>query len=82
MPFIREQLDLQQKLNNAYDRYAVAVIKNNEIVGSVPRELARQFSRFLLEGGSTVCMIRGNRRNRKGLEVPCRYDLTGSVKKT
>ena len=77
-PFIGEQLDLQHELNNAYDRYAVTIIKKDEIVGRVPRELARQFSRFLLEGGSIVCAITGKRRKGKGLEVPCRYDLTGS----
>ena len=77
-PFIGEQLDLQHDLNNACDRYAVTIIKKDEIVGRVPRELARQFSRFLLEGGSIVCAITGKRRKGKGLEVPCRYDLRGS----
>ena len=36
-PFIGEQLDLQRELNNAYDRYAVTIIKKDEIVGRVSR---------------------------------------------
>ena len=77
-PFIEEQLDLQRELNNAYDRYAVTIIKKDKIVGRVSRELTRQFSRFLLEGGSIVCAITGKGRKGNGLEVSCRYELTGS----
>ena len=42
---VGELLPVLQNLNNVYDRRAVAVFKDGNIVGHVPRELSRIFCR-------------------------------------
>ena len=62
---------------NTSDPHAVAVLKNTDIVGHVPRDISRIFSFFLLHGGVITCEEIGHRKFGKGLEVPCTYKLTG-----
>ena len=37
-PYIREELPVQREVNNIHDDFAVAVLKNSNTVGHVPRE--------------------------------------------
>ena len=50
-PFEGEKLVLEWEHHNSYDRYATTVIKDDVIVGRVPRELSRLFWNFLASGG-------------------------------
>ena len=63
-------------------KYAIAVKNEAQLlVGHVPRELSKIFSRFLGDYGDieTECIgVRYNRGEGKGLEIPVNYRLTGN----
>ena len=40
-PFVGEILCVEQEMHNSEDRFAVAIVKTETIVGHVPRELSR-----------------------------------------
>ncbi|CAH1802848.1 unnamed protein product [Owenia fusiformis] len=64
--------------DNAYDKNATFVKKNDKIVGHVPRENANIFKFFLKRGGTISGKIVGKRLNKgKGLEIPVVYVLKG-----
>ena len=66
---------------NVHDNYAVQVFKTGTgTVGHVPREYSRMFHFFLLHCGRISCEITGHRKKGHGLEVPCKYHLTGDKK--
>ena len=45
-PIICEELAVIVEENNSHDRHAVTVTKNEDIVGHVPRELAKTLNFF------------------------------------
>ena len=51
-PFTGEQLSLQAEEDNKHDKYAVAVLKDDYVVGHVPRAISRLFHFFLQHGGN------------------------------
>lgn len=79
---IGEVLMCERELDNAYDKYAVAV--NNEqgkVVGHVPIELSKVLARFIRNYGEVEAECIGARYNRgegKGLEFPVDYKLSGN----
>ena len=76
-PYLGEELVLAAEESNLFDRHAVAVLKNGEIVGHMPQELAR-FSWFLKrDDGSIKAVVTGKRKKGLGLEVPCDYKYRG-----
>ena len=78
-PVMGEKLALKAEDDNSSDARAVAVCKNGDVVGHVPRESAKTVWFFLKRGGNGECAISGRRKKGKGLEVPCTYtflDLT------
>ena len=77
-PYITEELRLEVEEDNQHDRHAVAVIKNDVIVGHMPRVFARVSFFYLQKGGIIKAIITGHRRRGNGLEVPCDYIFTGS----
>ena len=52
-PFIGESLNTIMELDNVHDKYAVKVLKNQAVVGHVPREISRYCS-FVLNSGGTM----------------------------
>ena len=87
-PEIGETLDTKQEPLNEYDRFAVAVLKNNQIVGHLSQGESGRFAktvfRFLNANDQNICQveIRGKRTNpegkdREGLQVPCILCFTG-----
>ena len=80
-PIVGEVLPTKRELTNDYDRYAVAVLKDGEVVGHVPRALTKTTSFFLRYDGNVVfCEVSGERVNRGvqlGVEVPCIYKFYG-----
>ena len=75
-------LSLVSKSLTAQDPYAVAIIKNDGIVGHVPRKMSAMCSLFLRKGGTIMCSITGPRQYsadlvQGGMEVPCIYDFCG-----
>lgn len=80
-PHLGEELVLATENGNLFDRHAVAVIKDGEVVGHMPHELAR-FSWFFLkrDGGTIKAVVTGKRKKGLGLEVPCDYVYSGPQK--
>ena len=84
-PYIGEELPVQCEVNNIHDDFAVAVLKNSNTVGHVPREISRVCWYFLHKSGSEMtCIVNGDRRRSevdgKGLVVPCVYIFKGKQK--
>ena len=84
-PHIGEELVLRAEHGNTVDRFAVAVMKDTNVVGHVPIEYSRVLWYFLQRRHSiVVCKITGSRRlsevRGKGLEVPCEYIFKGQTK--
>ena len=79
-PVIGELLPLRAEDNNEHDAHAVAVIKDSDVVGHVPRSISRVVWFFLERGGNIICRITGKRKMGVGVEVPCVYIFSGSTK--
>jgi len=76
VPVIGEELECEQESGNLHDRYAVAVLKAEVIVGHVPRKISTLCFIFIRNGGSISSTITGSRRYsydlaQGGMEVPC-----------
>ena len=59
---IGEELQCARKSDVSNNRYAVAVRKNNAVVGHVPRKISRVCVLFLERNGTITCTITGPRR--------------------
>ena len=59
---VGESIICRREPLNPQDRYAVAVIKDDVVVGHLPTKLSRICSLFLQRGGSITCVITGSRR--------------------
>ena len=79
-PAIGEQLKLIREECNEHDPRAVAIVKDERVVGHMPRCIAKTVWFFLRRGGSGMCEITGRRKKGNGLEVPCVYSLSGPDK--
>lgn len=82
---IGEELIGSRQCKNSVDRYAVAVKKNTEIVGHIPKSISKVCSLFLRRGGSISCTVVGGRQYsidlpQGGLEIPCLLQFTGHEK--
>ena len=81
---ISKELSTQPESDNVFDKFAVAVLKDNIIVGHIPREISRICWYFLQKRQSSiVCRITDHRRlsdvEGKGLVVPCIYIFAGKT---
>ena len=77
-----EVLQCQRERTNRHDPYAVAVVKDINVVGHVPRKLSAICAIFLQRGGRITCLVNGSRQYSKdlpqgGLEVPCMLTFCG-----
>ena len=65
----------KSKPENVHDKHAIKVMKNETIVGHVPRELSKYCSALINSDGRMWGIVSGKRENRRGngLEVPCNY---------
>ena len=71
-----ESLTCIREPQNSHDRYAVAVQKNGQTIGHLPRKVSRVCSIFLKRGGMIKCVVSGRRRYSGDLpqgrmEIPC-----------
>ena len=62
-PAIGEKLQADQELDNEVDKFAVKVVKNNEIVDHLPREYSRILWYFIARGGKICVEVTGRRRH-------------------
>ena len=74
-----EILETAPEPENPHDKYAVKVLKENTIVGHVPRDISKYCTTLLLCGGKIRCEVTGRRQNKRGngLEVPCKFIVKG-----
>ena len=81
-PMNGEVLRLAREPDNCQDKLAVAVMKEDSVVGHIPHHLAPIVSAFLKrnvnKGMAEVIGERVNRDAGYGLEVPCTYRFYGS----
>ena len=80
-----EQLLCRKEDDNIHHLFSVAVIKNDYVVGHVPKKISTTCSLFLCCGGSIMCTVNGSRRYSQdlpqgGLEIPCELLFTGDTK--
>ena len=82
---VGEELPVHCESDNDHDPFALAVLKDDTIIGHVPWEISRVCCFFLQKSGSKMtCQVDGNRR-RSALEgkefvVPCVYVFRGKQK--
>ena len=87
-PVLGEELAVKQEPTNQHDKYAMAVVQGKIIVGHVPREISKQFYRFIFidddnEQNVISCKVTGKPRpcpnilQATGLEAPCVYTIKG-----
>ena len=76
-PVLDEELTCIPEENNNHDVYAVAVMKEDEVVGHVPCELSKILYYFLKHAGEIYCVVTDKRKCGVGLKVPCVYKLKG-----
>ena len=82
---IGEELSCQREAENYTDPFAVAVMKDDNIVGHVPRKISTVCSLFLRRGGLIVCRVTGRRRHSQDLpqgdvEILCMLVFQGDFK--
>ena len=75
----------EREMLNPSDRYAVAVLKDNIIIGHLPWVLSRLYSSFIARGGTITFIVNGARRYwanlaQGGLEVPCKLNFLSTSK--
>ena len=83
-PLIGETLSLEIEMENQYDKYAVAAIRNGDVVGHVPAMFSESINKFLqLPGCQATFSVTGKRVNRGagyGLEIPVKATISGHAK--
>ena len=81
---IGEVLTCERDHDNVHDKYAIAVKNEDQtLVGHVPIEFSKIFSRFLRDhwGIEAECIsARYNKGEGKGLEIPVDFKLIGNYK--
>ena len=51
-----------RKPSNSIDRYAATVLKDDVVIGHLPRQLPQILSWFIMRNGTIDCIITGGRR--------------------
>ena len=72
-------------MDNSEDQYALAIRKDEDIIGDIPRKISFLCSLFIRRGGIIHSLITGDRRYshhlpQGGIEVPCRFVFSGVEK--
>ena len=83
-PAIGKIFHAQQELDNAVDKFALRVVKNNETVGHLLCEYSRILWYLIARGGKKCLEVTGRIRHCKqlcgGMEIPCRLVFSCSTK--
>lgn len=79
-----ENFCLKSENENPHDKFAVAILLEEQIVGHVPKNLSKIFHQFMRIPNCTIsCKVTGKRVNRGagyGLEIPVQYRFIGAKK--
>jgi len=80
-PVTGEHLPCETEDSNAFDPYAVAVKKDADVIGHIPRKISAACSLFVQGGGTLTCIITDSRRQysadlpQGGLQIPCKLEF-------
>lgn len=82
-PLTGENLMCARIEDNTQDRYVVAVLQHDTIVGHLPRCISTVCSLFIRRSGSIRCVVSDHRRYSRdlpqgGMEVPCKLHFLGN----
>ena len=58
---------------NEYDKNAVAIVRDNQIVGHIPQVNSKVCAFYIRIGGTIKFRVIGKRQHRLGQEIPCIY---------
>ena len=79
-----ENFCLKSENENQHDKFAVAIVLEERIVGHVPKNLSKIFHQFMKIPNCTIgCKVTGKRVNRGagyGLEIPVQYRFIDAEK--
>ena len=88
IPFVGEELTCRMEPVNVMEKYAVAVINNDAVVGHLMKEwgsskFAKTIFYFLRSDDLNSCtaVVTGravNKKDGKGIQIPCKLTLSGS----
>ena len=78
IPTVHEELTCHREQGNIEDPQAVAVYKDQVLVGHVPRKISTMCSTFIRRGGMIKCTVIGARQYsadlaQGGMEIPCTF---------
>ena len=59
-PVLGEVVLCEREPNNQHDRYAVALLRNGEVVGHIPRNQSKPWFYALLTGGTIYAVVTGS----------------------
>ena len=81
---VDEELACKREPFNAFDPFAVAVVKGDTTVGHIPRKIPSICSLFLRRNGTILSRDTGARRYsadlpQSSLEIPCTLTLQGDA---
>ena len=84
-PFLTEHLKCKREEGSHKDRYAVAVVRHDSVVGHIAQRISAACSLFIQKNGSIKCTITGTRQYsgdlpQGGLEIPCLLTFRGDKK--
>lgn len=74
-PDVGEELRCQREVGNLVDAFAVAVMREETVVGHVPKKISSICSLYLRRNCSIICRVTGSRKysddlEQGGLEIP------------
>ena len=80
-----ERLTCIPEVGNIHDPFVISVIKDNTVIGHLPKKISAGCSLFLRRSGRIWCEVIGRRRYshdliQGGLEVPCMIHFEGQHK--
>ena len=76
------ETQLNEKLHCEYDKNAVAIIRDDQIVGHIPQVNSKVCAFYIRRGGTIKCRVIGKRQHGLGLEILCIYIFKGNEKDT
>ena len=79
-PQFKEELHCLSELAIDYDKNAVAIVRDDQIVGHIPQVKSKVCAFYIRRGGTIKCRVIGKRQHGLGLEIPCIYIFKGNEK--
>ena len=77
-PQLNEELHCLLEAANEYHKNAVAIVRDDQIVGHIPQVNSKVCAFYIRRGGTTKCRVIGKRQHGLGLEILCIYNFKGN----